>query len=266
MISFEIFQAIKNSIVLLFLTKFSIDDLRTTEIKDFEAYIFFGTCALFFILEAFVFGIEEYFLISVLIFNLTAIALYFLGQWGAGDSVILMSLGFILRFSIVYSLLNILLLFSIGIAYSFLYSLIFSILKRKNYSIYAIAPLAFLIFSVFYFFKDFIFSIILFLAFLYSSLPFMLKVQKDFVRKIPTKKLKIGDVLLSFKIWRGITKEELEKIRKEKKFVYIKEGIRYAPTFLIYFTLILLSQFYKIEVTSMQLSLEQFLQTLQNLF
>ncbi|MEM0480972.1 MAG: hypothetical protein QXQ14_02195 [Candidatus Aenigmatarchaeota archaeon] len=266
MISFEAFQAIKNSIVLFFLARFSVEDLKTTEIKDFEAYLFFSISILFFLLEAFLFGIEKERLLSILAFNLIAVFLYLFGQWGAGDSAILMSLGFVLNFTLFYSFLNLLFIFSLGIAYSFFYSLVFAIVKKKDYILLAILPLLFLISSILFISSNFILSLFLFLGFLYSSLPFMIKVQKDFIKKVSTKNLKEGDVLYDFKIWRGITKEELEKLRKTRKFVYVKEGIRYAPTFLIYFVILILLQFYKIEAISMQPSLEQFLHVLQNLF
>lgn len=59
------------------------------------------------------------------------------------------------------------------------------------------------------------------------------------IKRIPINRLKEGDVLLDFKVWRGITKKEIEELKRKKiKYVYIKEGVRYAPTFL--FTLILI--------------------------
>ena len=51
-----------------------------------------------------------------------------------------------------------------------------------------------------------------------------------FVRKIPTSKLKAGDVLDDM-IWKGLTEEEVMKIRKTKKFVSIKDGVRFVPVF-----------------------------------
>jgi hypothetical protein len=53
-----------------------------------------------------------------------------------------------------------------------------------------------------------------------------------FRRKVKAKDLRVGDVIISGK-WRGITEEELEKYRKKGRDVWIKEGVRFAPVFLI---------------------------------
>ncbi|MEM7825783.1 MAG: hypothetical protein QW412_02915, partial [Candidatus Aenigmatarchaeota archaeon] len=53
-----------------------------------------------------------------------------------------------------------------------------------------------------------------------------------FKKKIPVSKLRVGDVLAESKIWEGITQRDLMKIKKSgKKFVVIKEGVRFAPAF-----------------------------------
>ena len=67
-----------------------------------------------------------------------------------------------------------------------------------------------------------------------------------FRMKVPVSKLREGDVLaedvklqgktLSGKLFIGLTGEQVEMIRKERKYVDIKEGIRYGPTF--FFTLL----------------------------
>lgn len=53
-----------------------------------------------------------------------------------------------------------------------------------------------------------------------------------FTKRIHVKQLKVGDVLQEM-IWRGLTYEEVEKIKKRKKFVTIKEGMRFVPVFAI---------------------------------
>ncbi len=58
-------------------------------------------------------------------------------------------------------------------------------------------------------------------------------IEKDmFKKRIPVSELREGDVVLDDK-WRGLEKEEVEKIRKNRKFVCIKEGVRFAPVFLL---------------------------------
>ena len=53
-----------------------------------------------------------------------------------------------------------------------------------------------------------------------------------FKKKIPVSKLREGDVLESSRIWEGITKEQLKKIKdSRKRYVKIKDGVRFAPSF-----------------------------------
>jgi len=62
-----------------------------------------------------------------------------------------------------------------------------------------------------------------------------------FKKKIPISQLKVGDVPVDYKIWEGITEKELKKIKSSKKnYIWIKEGVRFAPAFpmALLFTLI----------------------------
>ncbi|OYT56773.1 MAG: hypothetical protein B6U68_02765 [Candidatus Aenigmarchaeota archaeon ex4484_14] len=52
-----------------------------------------------------------------------------------------------------------------------------------------------------------------------------------FRRKIAVAKLREGDVLFESKKWVGLTKEEVQKIKRTRKNVVIKEGVRFAPAF-----------------------------------
>lgn len=55
-----------------------------------------------------------------------------------------------------------------------------------------------------------------------------------FKKRIPVSKLKVGDILNEWRELRGITKQELKKIkRSRKKYVVIKEGVRFAPSFIL---------------------------------
>ena len=51
-----------------------------------------------------------------------------------------------------------------------------------------------------------------------------------FTRKISSSKVREGDVLQEM-VWRGLTDKEVEKIKQNRKFVTIKEGIRFVPVF-----------------------------------
>lgn len=66
-------------------------------------------------------------------------------------------------------------------------------------------------------------------------------VEKDlFKRRIKSSELKEGDVILEDR-WRGITKKEVREISRGRKYVWIKEGVRFAPVFII---TLLISLFY----------------------
>ncbi|MBN2331105.1 MAG: prepilin peptidase [Candidatus Aenigmarchaeota archaeon] len=53
-----------------------------------------------------------------------------------------------------------------------------------------------------------------------------------FKRKIKASRLRVGDVLVSDR-WRGLTEKEVKDLRKKGKDVWIKEGVRFAPVFII---------------------------------
>lgn len=63
--------------------------------------------------------------------------------------------------------------------------------------------------------------------------------KKVFRKKIPSGKLKVGDVLDNSK-WVGLTEKDIRKIRREKRFVVIKDGMRFVPVFAIALVLTLL--------------------------
>ena len=254
-------QLVKHILTLIFLARFSIEDIKKTEVSNLEIFLFFGISILFYIFQCLNNSSFET-IFSPIIFLFFSSLLFFLGQWGAGDAFILTSLGLLFPSSFILSFFYFFVISVYGIIYSFLYSFIFSFLKGKKYIIYSLLPFFFLLLS---FFSNSLFSFISFLFFLYSSLPLLIKVQKDFRRKIKIDKLKEGDVLSSFKFWIGITKKDILKLkRKGIKFIEVKEGVRFAPTFLIFFILFELS--YMKVVIWMPPFLMLFLHALQNLF
>jgi len=53
-----------------------------------------------------------------------------------------------------------------------------------------------------------------------------------FKKKIPVSKLRVGDVLLDSKVWEGIEEKDIRRIKRSgKSYVWIKEGVRFAPAF-----------------------------------
>jgi Flp pilus assembly protein protease CpaA len=54
----------------------------------------------------------------------------------------------------------------------------------------------------------------------------------EFKKRVHVKNLKVGDVLIGSRIWEGLTERELRHMKQSKKrYVWIKEGVRFAPAF-----------------------------------
>lgn len=53
-----------------------------------------------------------------------------------------------------------------------------------------------------------------------------------FKKRIPAKNLRVGDVLIGEK-WKGLNESEVRKLRRKGGRVWIKEGVRFAPVFII---------------------------------
>ncbi|MCD6476798.1 MAG: hypothetical protein J7K26_01360, partial [Candidatus Aenigmarchaeota archaeon] len=66
-------------------------------------------------------------------------------------------------------------------------------------------------------------------------------VEKSFYKRISVKKLKVDDMIgediPKINIYkqriRGLTKDEIKRIKKYRKYVIVREGIRYSPVFAI---------------------------------
>ncbi|MEM5793168.1 MAG: A24 family peptidase [Candidatus Aenigmatarchaeota archaeon] len=242
-------------------------DLKTTEIPDEIPYIMAGLGLLLNLIKSIIFDSYTPILMSCVYgisFLIFGFLLYFTGQWGGGDAKVLSALGFLLPevsikktfFPFPISLLfNV---FFIGAIYMIFYMAILSILNKKILKVFfielsskikefligliVISSILFL--SSFFLFSKIMglvnsfilsFSILSTTIFLYLFYRFIKVVENvGFKRKIKVSQLKEGDVLDDSKIWEGLKKEEVEKIRKSgKKYVVIKEGVRFAPVFFI---------------------------------
>ncbi|OYT42232.1 MAG: hypothetical protein B6U78_01740 [Candidatus Aenigmarchaeota archaeon ex4484_224] len=245
-------------------------DLKTTEIPDYvpNFMILFGigyyfligilTHNFYYFEKSLEFGFLSYFF---------GFFLFVFGQWGEGDARLLAGISFLLPFHpffqtyFPFPLIFVFNLFLVGTVYMLIYAFVFSLLRSKKiFSIFKneikkrkkiLTSFFVLIFiflsSISYFLSillgirfsfDFVFLsifsslsiILLYLIFLFSK-----TVEKfGFIKRISVKKLKEGDVLLENKIWIGLTKKEIEKLKKSgKKFVYIKEGVRFGLAFFL---------------------------------
>lgn len=182
--------------------------------------------------------------------------MYYTGQWGGGDGELLVAIGILLPTS---SLVKTFFPFSfsffinsifIGAFYSILYSFVLVYRNRKigknfynrlkNRTTVFITS-CFIIFSALFLSASqillFFISVLTFLLFLFQK--FARTIEESFYRRIPVRKLKVDDMIgediAKLKIYkkaiRGLTKKEVRKIKKIRKYVIIKEGIRYGIVF-----------------------------------
>lgn len=214
----------------------------------------------------------RYFVSGVLgfaIFFVLANVFYYGRVFAGGDAKLLMGLGAVLPFSLIfYENLKIfgwfiVLLLFIGSIYGFLYGIAMSYKDRDKFSKEFLKKLKGNRRLVLVFFVPAIFLAVLFLIigeYLFMLLPlaiFLLPFlyiwaksieESCMVKEVATKDLTEGDWLYkSVKIrkqtikpdWEGLTAEDLRLLRKSKKKVLIKQGIPFTPAFLIAFIILL---------------------------
>ena len=182
--------------------------------------------------------------------------MYFTGQWGGGDGELLVAMGIMLptlSFANTYFPFAISLFinsFFIGAAYSIIYSMIlvfrnpkigrifFKNMKDKKIVIALVASLSLSIAFLL------VWQLILFsISFLTFILIFFHKfsrtIEESFYMRIPVRKLKIDDMLgedipslkLYKKYIKGLTEEQVKLIKKKRRYVVVREGIRYGIVF-----------------------------------
>jgi len=250
-------------------------DLRYTEFPDWLPYSMIVLAVV--LRGAFAFFENNWMILgnSVfigLVFLALGLLLYFTRQWGDGDAWLIGALGFLFPEQAGFGGAT-LLPFPLAVLFNFLFvSLIYLIMysvilgiknrsvNRKYLEGIRKCKNRFVAFVALFFAVPWGFASIMHLQFSLGMnqlmqmilLPFLLTfilffsyyakaVEKYmFKRKIKTSELKEGDVILDGR-WRGITKKEIGKIRAESRHVWIKEGVRFAPVFII---TMLISLFY----------------------
>jgi len=189
------------------------------------------------------------------IFLAFGLLMYFTGQWGGGDGELLVAIGILLpQVSIIktyfpFALSFFINSFFIGAAYSILYSLILSyrspkisenFFKSLKQPLLLIPLSIFLMLSIVSFFYFKYISFIFFLVFIMILFwKFAKTIEQGFYKKIPVSKLKVDDMLgediprlkIYKRLIKGLTKDEIKKIKKIKKYVIVREGIRYGLVF-----------------------------------
>jgi len=242
-------------------------DLKTTEIPDEIPYIMAIIGIVIHIIQSILFKSYMPILYSSLAgFGFLAFGffMYYTGQWGGGDAKLLSALGFLLptlegsKTFFPFSLSFFFNVFFIGAIYMILYAFALAFKEKKvwvefsheikaNVGMFVmlniVIAIALLLFGVFAMkflvglsFMELLLmeiKLVLFITFLFFVWRFSKTVEEvAFKKKIPVSMLREGDVLLESKVWEGLTKEQVKKIKKSGvKHVWIKEGVRFGLAF-----------------------------------
>jgi Flp pilus assembly protein protease CpaA len=246
-------------------------DLKTTEIPDEVPYVMIGIAMALYVAQAFLMGDYLPILQSVfwgLALLGFGYAMYRFGQWGGGDAKLLSAVGFLLPMAPLGIKVETLLpfplsysfnLFLVGAAYMIVYALVIALLNRKVFAKfahdvkdnkkvlaigsaalfasfmainYALTSIFEMSFDILFILKNSLLPLAATLG-LFVIWKFAKAVEEvGFKKRIPMSKLKVGDVLDDSKIWEGITEKQLARIKKSgKRFIVVKEGVRFAGAF-----------------------------------
>jgi Flp pilus assembly protein protease CpaA len=277
-------------ISLIALIVASVIDLKTREVPDWLNYslIFagLGIRLIYSIVEweisFFLYGFLGFAIMFVL-----AYLMYYTGQWGGGDSKMMMGLGAMIGFDL--SLRSTLLAFLIliifaGSFYGFIYSIIIAIrnkskfiprfneLKEKHHNIRRIIISICALLIIISFFMD-VYLRIVFLGFAFIILLtfYMFMFYKAvesvcMIKKVEPEELTEGDWIVDDIMVNkkricgpkdlGISKEQIAKLinlKKNKKVnkILIKEGIPFVPSFLLAYLIILFLNYKGIDILNL---------------
>ena len=251
-------------------------DLKTTEFYDWIPYsIIIVSLAissmLFFSMGNFSYLANS--LISGCIFGAVGLIMYMTKQWGDGDAWLITALGFalpsadflmlkhagFLQQAIPFQLTLLFNLFFISFVYIIIYSLAIG-LKNKQVNekfkefaaenkLYIIGAFVFVaISSLFSGFNSLSILGMKPITYLLFAAPpaffglglfiFYSKIIEDvaFKKKISSRKLKAGDVLVKSR-WKGLTENEVKRLKKKGGSVVVKEGVRFSAVFAVTFLL-----------------------------
>jgi len=257
-------------------------DLKTTEIPDSVPLSMAAAGLIVHIIYALFTGVwtNVYYSIGVgILFLIFGYILYYTGQWGEADVLLLAAVGVVIPQPLSFFAKNmfmdpgfsfpaifILNTFIVGGIYSLIYSFalafknksivpeFFKLLRNSGNRFTKIAVVVFFASFLSMLILSTVFTINLSSALLFYDILVMVPAiiaiflfytfaqtidTVAFKTLVKTKDLKEGDVLsedvagLSSKLYIGITADQIEKVRREKKEVWIKEGIRYGPTFFL---------------------------------
>lgn len=245
-------------------------DLKTTEIPDKIFYIMFAVGLVIVAYNSFISSSIWPFLNSAAV-GLVLLAFGFLmykaGQWGGADAKLLAVIGFLLpttpsfmqKLYFPFPLSYLINVFLVGTPYMLLYAVVIAARNKKimeefskdmkaSSKIIAFSSvLLFVVFIALSFYFTSLFNVqlsyeelaknsllpVFATVGLFAVFKFAKNVEEiGFKRKIPVSKLRVGDILNESRELEGITEKQLKEIKKSgKKFVVIKEGVRFGVAF-----------------------------------
>lgn len=236
-------------------------DLRYTEFPDALPYTTIILILGVKFIYAVIFSFWEQLFLSILFgifFLLIGFALYVTKQWGDGDMWLLSILGLVFSDNMGFTkpvfLVILINFFFVSFFYLVSYALIvgsrnkvvrkdfISSIRKKRTLIVSTFMLLLslpLLLMLYISMKSIYFNIfpLFLLPFLYLFASIFVEFARSVEKKVFRKRISVKKLSKSHVIengfWRGLKKEEIEKIKKEKKYVYVKEGVRFAPVFLI---------------------------------
>lgn len=248
------------SIALIGSLACGIYDLKTSNVPDSVCLLMISSALLLYSIYGFstgdFTGLINSFIIGGLFLGF-GLLMYFTGQWGGGDGELLVAIGFLVpNLTIIESVFPLSAIsffinsFFIGAIYSIAYSLIL-VYKNpkisKNFmtkmtgnkiSIVLIMIFALSI-SLLFLSQTILFILLSFIAILIIFQKFSKTIEESFYKKIPTSKLQVDDMLgediprlrMYKKRIKGLTKNQVKRIKSIKRYVIVREGIRYGIVF-----------------------------------
>lgn len=267
----DLFSYIYVALALAGSTICGLYDLKTTNMLDRLAIAMIALGIGLHALESLFIGSAMPLALSLIItgtFFAFSLFMYKAGYWGGGDGELLIAIGALLPYAPFQSVLSLSSLsfsldffmnsFLIGGFYSIFYACVIGVKNKKVREVFSmrmkaeakgtaliVAGTLLILSSIFYILLEgrfFLFPVIL--SFMLFFLLFFYKFAKvveevGFYRRLPVSRLKaddmIGEDLPKLKIYkkiiRGLTAEEVKKIKKAKRFVIVREGVRYSIVF-----------------------------------
>ncbi len=236
-------------------------DLRTTEVPDPIPIGMVAIGIVFWIGNWLLTGDSTSLIVSLVVGTALLAAgllLYKKGQWGGADAWILAAIGYMIPFyrGEIFILPYILNFMLVSIVYTVIYSIVIGLLNRKiflyvkkdfiqNAKLLIAVPVTVIavLFAASFALPQTVglsARLLPLIVLLMLFWRYALVIEKHvFRKKIPASRLRKGDVLENGN-WVGLTESQIKRLRKTKRFVVIKDGMRFVPVFAIALVLTLL--------------------------